>query len=867
MMEQRNFHHPYQPYQIQLDFMNAVYSTLEDGCVGIFESPTGTFLNLDSRGKSLSLICGSLTWLRDYKKRQLEGQFDDDEEDDGEPAWVKEYAKQDKKQQLLQARAELEGKLAKIREKEKKERKLAENGGRAHKAKIRKVETEVEIEEDDVSQFDLNDYESDEESENLARANNNSAGFSPAVLELMKKLGLPTGNEEKEDMELPDEMKIFFCSRTHSQLTQFINELRKVKILPSFSEETLSFEEEIKHLSLGSRKNLCINPKVIKLGNTTAINERCLELQQSGTSPDCRCQFLPGKDDQVAFRDFRDHTLAKIRDIEDLASLGKKIGVCPYYASRPTIKPSEIVTLPYPLLLQKSARQALDLSLKGHVVIIDEAHNLIDAITSIHSIIVTLSQLKRSRAQIDIYLGKFKNRLKGKNKVYVMQTVRLLEGLAAYLEDLGKKDVEGTVAAGDLLSAKGIDQVNVFKLQRYLMASKLARKVEGYIIHTEQQKEQQQPKGKLGGKTPIVSIPVLTHLQGFLLALTNPSAEGKIFHGKTENKKDYYFKYMLLNPAHHFKEIVEEARAVILAGGTMEPMSDYMTHLFPYLPKEKIRTLSCGHVIPKENMLAWPIAKGPSGRNFEFTFEKRMDAAMIDDLGRAIINICLAIPHGVVCFFPSYAYLDFVVSQWQKISGPNVRSIWERLQQRKMVFRESSETSSVEEILREYASAIDIGKGGLLLSVVGGKMSEGINFNDNLGRGVIMIGLPFPNVHSAEWKAKLEHVEKVAYDSFVPDSKSVASEAAARKAFAKAAGVEFYENACMRAVNQSIGRAIRHRQDYAVIALFDRRYSSTRITSKLPKWIQSSLVQESAERPFMDVMRGITMYFKAKNAL
>lgn len=127
----------------------------------------------------------------------------------------------------------------------------------------------------------------------------------------------------------------------------------------------------MKHLSLGSRKNLCINPKVTRLANPTAINERCLELQRSGmlhkildkvlqkiaadpesrakgVSEASRCEFLPGKDDQVVVRDFRDHTLAKIRDIEDLASLGRKMGVCPYYASRPTIKPSEVSLLSSP---------------------------------------------------------------------------------------------------------------------------------------------------------------------------------------------------------------------------------------------------------------------------------------------------------------------------------------------------------------------------------------------------------------------------------------------------------------------------------------------------------------------------------------
>lgn len=117
-----------------------------------------------------------------------------------------------------------------------------------------------------------------------------------------------------------------------------------------------------------------------------------------------------------------------------MGSLGKEIGICPYYASRSAIKPAEIVTLPYPLLLQKSAREALGLSLKGHVVIIDEAHNLMDAIAGIHGVEVSLKQLKRARAQLGVYLQKFRNRLKGKNRVYVAQVVRVIDSLAGYLE-------------------------------------------------------------------------------------------------------------------------------------------------------------------------------------------------------------------------------------------------------------------------------------------------------------------------------------------------------------------------------------------------------------------------------------------------
>lgn len=53
------FHHPYSPYDIQLDLMQCVYDTLANPVkkVAIVESPTGT-------GKTLSLICSTLTWLR-----------------------------------------------------------------------------------------------------------------------------------------------------------------------------------------------------------------------------------------------------------------------------------------------------------------------------------------------------------------------------------------------------------------------------------------------------------------------------------------------------------------------------------------------------------------------------------------------------------------------------------------------------------------------------------------------------------------------------------------------------------------------------------------------------------------------------------
>jgi chromosome transmission fidelity protein 1 len=226
-------------------------------------------------------------------------------------------------------------------------------------------------------------------------------------------------------------------------------------------------------------------------------------------------------------------------------------------------KYSKIVTLPYPLLLQKSAREALGLSIKNHVVIIDEAHNLMDAIAGIHSATVTLSQLQTSLSQLTIYARKFKTRLKGKNRTYVAQVIRLISSIAEYLQSVMKSNAapEGSVQASELMAGKGVDQINPYKLSQFLQESKLARKVDGYVECFEQSKTPSSER---------TATPVLFHVQSFLLPLMNPSAEGRLFYLKTQG--DIQLTYMLLDPTNHFREIVEDARAVVLAGGTMSPV-------------------------------------------------------------------------------------------------------------------------------------------------------------------------------------------------------------------------------------------------------------------------------------------------------
>ncbi|RLM01804.1 ATP-dependent DNA helicase chl1 [Aspergillus turcosus] len=854
----QNFHHPYSPYDIQLQFMRALYTCLEEGKVAVFESPTGT-------GKSLSLICGSMTWLREHKRNALQDTVNKAScsagDGDGEPEWMLEFAKRESARAVTEKRRALEARLEKIRIEEEKQRRATElSGGPRKRQRLDTLSGDPSPEQDD--QFILDDYDSEaEERMTTSKKLGDISGLSSSTLELLERFKEQfSAPAEDETGDGDDDVKIFYCSRTHSQLSQFSSELRRVKMPSSMPAElstgdadTDEVEERVKHLTLGSRKNLCINPRVMTLGNATAINERCLELQQPGVAAEKRCPYLPSKEDEGQVLQFRDHTLATIKDIEDMGKLGKRMGICPYYASRSVVKHSEIVTLPYPLLLQRSAREALDLSVKNHVVIIDEAHNLMDAISNIHSVTIRLSQLQTALFQLTTYARKFKARLKGKNRSYIAQIIRLISSIADHLRSIIGKNLpaEGAVDPSDLMAGKGVDQINPYKLSRYLQESKLVRKVDGYVEFSKDKENQQ-----LGDRP---SSPVLFLVQSFLLPLMNPSAEGRFFYLKCHD--DIELKYMLLDPTNHFREIVEDARAVILAGGTMSPMSDYRNLLFSYIAPSRLDTFSYGHVIPPENLTAHTLVSGVLGSEFDFTYDSRDSEKMIVDLGRTVATLCQAIPDGVVAFFPSYDYLSRILTIWRKpLAGEKGQTILGLIERNKSILYEGRDMGSkTEDLLQEYTRTIDSGQGAMLLSVVGGKLSEGINFSDKLGRGVLIIGLPFPNIRSAVWQAKIQYVEQKAYNSSSGSEKD-------RQSIAKAAGRDFYENACMRAVNQCIGRAIRHRNDYAAIVMIDRRYEKANIQGKLPAWIKQSMVRRSVRRPAGALAEDLSDFFSGRSS-
>nr|XP_023012292.1 ATP-dependent DNA helicase DDX11 isoform X4 [Leptinotarsa decemlineata] len=702
------FDFPFPPYDIQQKFMQNLYFALENRKLGIFESPTGT-------GKSLSIICGAIRWLKDHNKfereclcrtvanLEIEKQIIASETTDWLASQAKEREITDKLHSLKIRQSKILQYDQKI-EKLKKVKKSKDNQRRKYfsKSKPNNEDTENQQDERKVEDDDILPEDPD-----------------------MNEDGYSTDEDEQDSKYEP--VKIFIASRTHSQLSQFVGEIKKSP-----------FCNDIRVISLASRQTYCVNPNVSRLKSMALINERCLDLQKKNPQPkvdqdgkvvkkqkgsSCSCPFYKS----TKIEELQEYALVEVQDVEDLVTSAKEMNACPYYASRKAAEDAEVVLIPYNTLLHKATREANGIKLKNNIVIIDEAHNLLEALAQMHNIDLNYNQVYHALHQMKSYKNKFSTRFSAKNLLMINQLIFVVNQLLQLLE-----------------------------------------------------------------------------------SLTYSYEDGRILLKKNTDKLQCKLQFLLLNPSSNFCDIVKEARSVIVAGGTMKPIGEFKDRLFinAGASPERIMDFACDHIVPPENILPIIITKGSSNESLLFNFENRM--AMGNNIKNTIKQACEKVKGGIVVFFPSYNYENWV---WQQVKDINFG---------RAVFREPQNSKSVDSVLEKYAEVIRKpgSAGALLFSVVGGKLSEGLNFSDELGRCVIVVGLPYANIMAADLKEKMRYLDK--------------TEGAG-------SGQKYYENQCMKAVNQCIGRAVRHKNDYATVLLLDERYNRASVKNALPNWIKKSL--------------------------
>ena len=121
-------------------------------------------------------------------------------------------------------------------------------------------------------------------------------------------------------------------------------------------------------------------------------------------------------------------------DVEELIANSKESNACPYYARqiRYSLLGTCSAAIPYASALNPT-RESLDIDLKNNIVILDEAHNVVNAINAIHSVELKLSSISQALAQLTQYLNRHKTGLGADDSALVQKIVLALKCLIKYL--------------------------------------------------------------------------------------------------------------------------------------------------------------------------------------------------------------------------------------------------------------------------------------------------------------------------------------------------------------------------------------------------------------------------------------------------
>jgi chromosome transmission fidelity protein 1 len=463
-------------------------------------------------------------------------------------------------------------------------------------------------------------------------------GLTGGPINISQALGLP---------------QIYYCSRTHSQIAQFISEIRRTS------------HHSIRCVTLGSRKNMCVHPELSKLSSEAALTEACLELQKQksvvGTTTSTKKEEeaahysssieykrkakkiktqCPVKKEKCPYHkasrehQLADRLLASVCDLEDLVAFGEgEYSACPYYASRKAVHNSQVVCMPYSVLLHKDIREAVGLDdVRGKVIIFDEAHNVMEAINQLYSAELSGAQVQLAGSSLSMYRSRFQSKLTGENFYYISVLVEVVKKLASTIlraskaascsssssssssslsssssssssststcsevaygngrenmvnrnsvETIGGTSSTTTMTINDFLFSAGLDKVNLYQLKRYMVTTNLVNKVGGFA-----QSVSAAITNEATFKTDVIYA--LRCVLDLLVCLTNAEVDGRIFMLNNSSScqstalvGSTVIKYVMLNPSLHFLPLLS-ARSVIFVGGTLQPLSYFTSLLLP----------------------------------------------------------------------------------------------------------------------------------------------------------------------------------------------------------------------------------------------------------------------------------------------
>ncbi|KMU71967.1 TFIIH basal transcription factor complex helicase subunit [Coccidioides immitis RMSCC 3703] len=187
---------------------------------------------------------------------------------------------------------------------------------------------------------------------------------------------------------------------------------------------------------------------------------------------------------------------------------------------------------------------------------------------------------------------------------------------------------------------------------------------------------------------------VSTYEKGFLLIL-------EPFESDTATVPNPVLHFTCLDAAIAIKPVFERFGSVIITSGTLSPLEMYPKMLgFQTVLQESY------------------ITRGSDQAQISSAFKIRNDPGVVRNYGNLLLEFSRITPDGIVVFFPSYLYMESIISMWQGMGI--LDSIWNY----KLILVETPDSQESSLALETYPTACCNGPGAILLCVARGKVPK-----------------------------------------------------------------------------------------------------------------------------------------------
>jgi DNA excision repair protein ERCC-2 len=641
----------------------------------------------------------------------------------------------------------------------------------------------------------------------------------------------------------PEKRKLIYCSRTMSEIEKALAELKN---LMKYRTKELGYEEDFRGLGLTSRKNLCLHPSVKREKSGTVVDARCRSL----TAGFVKEKKERGEDvDLCVYHDNLDllepHNLVPpgVFTFDGLLKYGEQHKQCPYFSARRMMSYCNVIIYSYHYLLDPKIADRVSKELsKDCIVVFDEAHNIDNVCIESLSIDITEDSLRKATKGVNNLDRKITEMKTTDAEKLQNEYAKLVEGLRTADEARQEDAFMANPALPDDLLTEAVPgnirraEHFVAFLKRFIEYLKTRMKVLHVISETPPSFLQHLRDLTFIEKKPLrfcaerltslvrtleltniedyqplqdiatFATLVATYETGFLLIL-------EPFESATATVPNPVLHFTCLDAAIAIKPVFERFYSVIVTSGTMSPLDMYPRMLNFNTVVQESFTMT----LTRKTFLPMIVDRGNDQNQITSQFEHRNDLQVQRNFGTLLIEFCKLTPDGVVVFFPSYLYMESIISAWQGMEI--LDTVWKY----KLILVETPDAQETALALETFRTACNNGRGAVLLCVARGKVSEGIDFDHHYGRSVLCMGVPYQYTESRILKARLE---------FLRETYRIKES-------------DFLSFDAMRHAAQCLGRVIRGKDDYGIMVLADKRFNKK--VTQLPKWIQQGLDAKSTK--------------------